>query len=78
MGPFSDTRIEVQARQNVLAVLEAAGSGPQDVLKVTAYIVDVGNWPALNKIYAEVMRQAPAGARRGAGAGAALRLSHRN
>ena len=39
-------------------MLEAAGSGPQDVLKVTAYIVDVGNWPGLNKVYAEVMGQA--------------------
>src|SRR5688500_19740526 len=57
----ADCDFEVQARQalqNVLAVLEAAGSGPQDVLKMTAYIVDVGNWPALNKIYAEVMGEA--------------------
>ena len=36
----------------------SAGSGPQDVLKVTAYIVDVRNWPSLNKVYAEVMGQA--------------------
>lgn len=57
----ADCDFEVQARQalqNVLAVLEAAGSGPHDVLKVTAYIVDVGNWPGLNKVYAEVMGQA--------------------
>ncbi len=57
----ADCDFEVQARQalqNVLAVLEAAGSGPEDVLKVTAYVVDVANWPRLNKVYAEVMGQA--------------------
>jgi 2-iminobutanoate/2-iminopropanoate deaminase len=57
----ADCDFEVQARQalqNVLAVLEAAGSGPEDVLKVTAYVVDVANWPRLNKVYAEAMGQA--------------------
>ena len=57
----ADCDFEVQARQalqNVLAVLEAAGSGPQDVLKVTAYVVDVANWPRLNKVYAEIMGEA--------------------
>lgn len=56
----ADCDFEVQARQalqNVLAVLEAADSGPQDVLKMTVYIVDVANWPRLNKVYAEVMGQ---------------------
>jgi 2-iminobutanoate/2-iminopropanoate deaminase len=57
----ADCAFEVQARQalrNVLAVLEAAGSGPGDVLKVTAYVVDVANWPRLDKVYAEAMGQA--------------------
>ena len=57
----ADCDFEVQARQalqNVLTVLKAAGSGPHDVLKVTAYVVDVVNWPRLNKVYAEVMGQA--------------------
>jgi 2-iminobutanoate/2-iminopropanoate deaminase len=57
----ADCDFEVQARQalqNVLAVLEAAGSGPEDLLKVTVYVVDVANWPRLNKVYAEVMGQA--------------------
>lgn len=47
----------VQARQalaNLLAVLAAAGSGPGDVLKVTAYLVGGGHWPEFNAIYAEV------------------------
>lgn len=57
----ADGDFEVQARQalqNMLAVLDAAGSGPQDVLKVNVYIVDVANWPRLNKVYAEVMGDA--------------------
>ncbi|WP_158808786.1 RidA family protein [Beijerinckia sp. L45] len=53
----ADQPFESQVRQtlaNVLAILEAAGSGPDGVLKVTAYIVGVENWPAFNAIYAEV------------------------
>lgn len=47
----------VQARQalaNLFAILKAGGCGPQDVLKVTAYLVGAGNWPEFNRIYAEV------------------------
>lgn len=47
----------VQARQaldNLLAVLAAAGCGPADVLKVTAYLVGAAHWPGFNAIYAEV------------------------
>ncbi|RDJ26760.1 RidA family protein [Bosea caraganae] len=46
----------VQARQaldNLLAILRAGGCGPQDVVKVTAYLVGAGNWPEFNRIYAE-------------------------
>jgi 2-iminobutanoate/2-iminopropanoate deaminase len=45
-----------QARRvidNVLAILAAAGSGPDLILKVTVYIADVAHWPAFNAIYAE-------------------------
>jgi reactive intermediate/imine deaminase len=47
---------EEQARQvidNVMAILQAAGSGPERVLKSTVYIADVSHWPAFNAIYAE-------------------------
>ena len=44
-----------QAMANVLAALAAAGAGPSDILKVTAYIVGVENWPRFNAIYAEMM-----------------------
>jgi len=47
---------EEQARRvldNVIAILEAAGSGADLVLKSTVYITDVAHWPAFNAIYAE-------------------------
>lgn len=49
---------EVQARQafaNLLAILAAADCGPAQVLRVTAYIAGVANWPVFDRIYAEVL-----------------------
>jgi len=37
---------------NVAAILAAAGSGLDLVLKATVYITDVAHWPAFNAIYA--------------------------
>ena len=54
----SELAFEDQVRQalaNMLAALQAAGAGPSDILKVTAYIVGVENWPRFNAVYAEVM-----------------------
>jgi 2-iminobutanoate/2-iminopropanoate deaminase len=47
---------EDQARQvidNVIAILEAAGSGADLIVKATVYIADVAHWPAFNAVYAE-------------------------
>ena len=47
---------DAQARlvlQNFLAILDAAGAGRSDVLKVTAYIVGSENWPLFNQAFAE-------------------------
>jgi len=41
-----------QAIDNMLAVLEAAGGTPSDLVRVTAYIVGVSNWPRFNQVYA--------------------------
>ena len=49
---------EAQARQviaNVLAIVAAAGSAPELILKVTVYIADIAHWPAFNAIYAEML-----------------------
>jgi len=54
-----DARIapfEGQARRvidNVIAILEAAGSGADLVVKATVYITDTAHWPAFNAVYAE-------------------------
>ncbi len=47
---------EDQARlaiSNMLSIVKAAGGGPDRVLKVTAYIVGIENWPLFNAVYAE-------------------------
>ena len=49
---------EEQARQviaNVLAIVEAAGSAPERILRTTVYIADIAHWPAFNAIYAEML-----------------------
>ena len=47
--------IEAQAEQamkNVSAVLEAAGSSLANVLKASIFLVDFGDFPAMNEVYA--------------------------
>ncbi len=43
-----------QTLKNVAAILEAAGSDLQHVLKVTVYISDIDLWGAVNETYAQV------------------------
>ena len=38
--------------QNLAAVLEAAGSGLQHVLKTTVFLADMADFPAMNEAYA--------------------------
>ena len=55
---LSDKSFEDQARQtiaNMLSIVKAAGSGPDRVLKVTAFIVGNENWPSFNGVYAELL-----------------------
>lgn len=47
-----------QALNNLLAVLRAAKCGPDQVLRVTAYIAGVENWSRFNEVYAELMGDA--------------------
>ncbi len=44
-----------QAINNMLAILTAAGGTPQQLVRVTAYIVGVANWPRFNGIYAALL-----------------------
>jgi len=53
---LADDSFETQAAQaldNLLAILDAAGGTPADLVRVTAYIVGVANWPRFNQVYAE-------------------------
>lgn len=57
----ADLPFEDQVRQalaNLRAALTSAGADLGDVLKLTAYIVDVAHWPRFNAVYAEVMGEA--------------------
>ena len=40
-----------QALKNLGAILEAAGSGLDRLVKVTVFLADIGDWPALNEVY---------------------------
>jgi len=42
-----------QVIDNVLGILEAAGSSGAGILKATVYIADIAHWPDFNRIYAE-------------------------
>lgn len=55
-GELPDT-IEAQTARaigNVQAVLEAAGSGLEQVVKTTVYLSDMDDFPAYNAVYTEL------------------------
>ena len=59
--PTAQLSFEDQARlalRNFLGVVEAGGGSAAGVLKVTAYIVGIENWPAFNTVFAEVFGDA--------------------
>lgn len=52
--PDADQHVQIrQALQNLLHVLELAGSSKDKVLKTTVFISDIELWPLVNQIYAE-------------------------
>jgi len=51
------TRATRQALDNVLAVLDAAGAGVDDVVKVTIYLADMNDFAAANAVYGEVFSE---------------------
>lgn len=63
-GAIRAESIEEQTRQaldNLKAVLEAAGSSLDNVLKTTCYLSDIGNFKRFNAVYAEYFpKDAPA------------------
>jgi len=58
---IADASFEEQARlalANLLAIVKAAGSSPERVLKVTVFLAGVEYWPKFNAIYAEAFGDA--------------------
>jgi 2-iminobutanoate/2-iminopropanoate deaminase len=56
--------IEEQTRQvlkNIVAVLEAAGSSLDKVVKTTVFLKDMGDFKAMNGVYAEFFANEPPG-----------------
>jgi 2-iminobutanoate/2-iminopropanoate deaminase len=54
--------VEVEARQalvNLQTILNAAGSSMEQVLKVTVYLKNIGDYGKVNKVYADFFQQDP-------------------
>ncbi len=45
----------LSAMERLFSALKSAGGGPEDIIKVTAYIVGVQHWSAFNHVYAGIM-----------------------
>ena len=61
-GALAEGDISVQTRQvltNLMALLAAAGSSLEQVLKTTVFLVDMGDFAAMNAVYAEFFTSAP-------------------
>ena len=55
-GELAGDTAEAQARQvfeNILTVLEEMNAAPGDILKTTVFLTDLGDFGAVNAIYAE-------------------------
>jgi reactive intermediate/imine deaminase len=59
--PLTEDGFEAQAKQairNMLEILGAAGGTPRHLVRVTAYIVGVGNWARFDAVYASMLADA--------------------
>ena len=57
-GQMVTGEIEIQVRQtmkNIEAILTAAGSGMDQILKASIFIPDIEFWPEINRVYADIM-----------------------
>jgi 2-iminobutanoate/2-iminopropanoate deaminase len=62
MSGTAMTGIRQQTRQclnNMLGVLDQAGAGPQDVVKITVYLRNAEDFSAMNDVYASYFPQDP-------------------
>ena len=59
---IEDQSVRAQTRQSLLnlqGILTGAGASMRDVVKVTIYLDDMGNFKEVNGIYAEFFRNSP-------------------
>ena len=49
-----------QSCKNVLAILEAAGSGAEKVIKTTCFLAEIADFAAFNEVYAKYFTSRPA------------------
>ncbi len=57
-GDLVEGGVEAQAERalrNLEAVLDAAGAAMDDVVKITIFLADIGDFPAVNAVYARHM-----------------------
>lgn len=57
-GEFTTPDVAGQAEQalaNLAAILDASGSGLDRLVKVTVFLADIADWPALNEVYSRVV-----------------------
>ena len=67
-----------QALRNAQAIVEAAGLTLGDVVKVTVFIRDMGQFAAINEVYATFFPADASGAQRGRGVAPAQRCAGRS
>jgi 2-iminobutanoate/2-iminopropanoate deaminase len=57
-GEFAGADVAAQAEralQSLAAILDAAGSGMDRLVKVTVFLADIGDWPAVNEVYGRLV-----------------------
>ncbi|MFP4303133.1 MAG: RidA family protein [Alkalispirochaetaceae bacterium] len=47
------------ALENLMSVLNAAGLGPEHVVKTTCFLADIADFPAFNEVYGTVFAENP-------------------
>ena len=62
-GEMAGTTIEEQAEQvmkNLVAILEAAGTKPENAVKTLCFLTDMNDFAAFNAVYARYFTEKPA------------------
>ncbi len=62
-GQLVGSTITEQAEQvmkNLMAVLEAAGTGPENAVKTLCFLTDINDFAAFNEVYAKYFTEKPA------------------